>query len=185
MKLNLGCGKNRLPDHINVDRLADVKPDLVFDLNVTPWPWENDSVDEIYMSHVLEHLGETTQTFLNIIVEIHRILKLAGKLTLRVPHPRSDGFTGDPTHVRPITPQLMSLFSRPHCDTCVEKGWANTPLAHYLGINLELKTTNLNLLPRWGQQMKNGQLTEAEITYAVETFNNVVDEIEMTLYKLE
>jgi hypothetical protein len=37
------------------------------DLEVTPWPWADSSVGEIRMSHVMEHLGATSNIFLNIV----------------------------------------------------------------------------------------------------------------------
>ena len=52
------------------------------DLEKTPWAFQDGSIDEIFASHVIEHLRNP----LSVFKEIHRILKPNGKLTMRVPH---------------------------------------------------------------------------------------------------
>ena len=185
MKLNLGSGLKPLKDYVNVDKEPMAKPDVLFDLETFPWPWPDNSVEEIQMTHVLEHLGQKPSVFLHIIGAIYRILQPAGVLIVKVPHARSDGFIGDPTHVRAITPQLLSLFSKRHCQMCIDRGWANTPLAIYLNVDLELVHTNVELLPHWGEKLRNGIITEEELNYAMDTYNNVVNDLTMTLHKVE
>ena len=48
-KLILGSGKSRFPGFINVDSSAEVEPDLVLDLEKTPWPCEDDSTEHIVL----------------------------------------------------------------------------------------------------------------------------------------
>ena len=93
---------------------------------------------EIAATHVLEHLGQQTDVFLGVIKELHRLLVQGGKIEIKVPHFRGDGFWGDPTHVRPITPTIMGLFSKKNCRMFAERGWPNTPLADYLDVDLEV-----------------------------------------------
>ena len=40
-----------------------------------PWPWPTDSVDEILLRHALEHIGESTETFLRIMQELYRVCR--------------------------------------------------------------------------------------------------------------
>jgi SAM-dependent methyltransferase len=82
-KLNLGCGNKKLNGFINVDICGD--PDMTCDLSSFPWPWEDDSVDEVYSSHFLEHV----QNYEKTILEIHRILKPGGIIHFLVPHFRN------------------------------------------------------------------------------------------------
>ncbi len=113
MRLNLGCGFKKLDGgFINVDHSALCKPDQLLDLENLSWPWEDSSVEEIVMSHVLEHLGQNPKVFLGIIKELYRVLKPDALLRVTVPYPRSDGYLIDPTHVRPIMPQLFHLLSK-------------------------------------------------------------------------
>ncbi|MDB5411112.1 MAG: hypothetical protein JWL84_6024 [Rhodospirillales bacterium] len=184
MKLNLGCGQNKLPGYLNVDKYDTCEPDQVADLEVIPWPFADASADEIVMTHVLEHLGRETETFLGIIKELYRVLKPGGQLQIRVPHPRSDGFLGDPTHVRPVSPTIMSLFSKRNNRDWKEKGWPNTPLGLYLDVDFEILNTNFVLMPRWMQKYQAGTMTVDELGEAMELYNNVVDEIHMVLAKV-
>ena len=54
-KLNIGCGLDKRPGYVNIDFSENLHPDLVWDLEHTPWPFEDDAVDEIVAFHVLEH----------------------------------------------------------------------------------------------------------------------------------
>ena len=101
--VNLGCGKTRIPDSIGVDTsLIEGYTDVVHDLNTIPYPFEDNSIDEIHFYHVLEHLDNPIKK----LEEIHRILKVGGKLFMRVQHILNFGTLCDITHIR-----LFSYFS--------------------------------------------------------------------------
>lgn len=53
-RLHLGCGKAYLPGWINVDIFSTVKADAYHD--ITALPYERESFDLIYASHILEHV---------------------------------------------------------------------------------------------------------------------------------
>ena len=97
--VNLGCGKVRIPNSIGVDRVKiENYVDVVHDLDRVPYPFKSNSIDEIHMYHVLEHLHDPIKK----LEEIHRILKPGGILYMRVPHFSSMGAFTDITHVRPF-----------------------------------------------------------------------------------
>lgn len=97
--LLLGCGKTRIPGAIGVDRTPiDGYVDVIHDLDITPYPFENNSASEIHLYHVLEHLHEP----LKKLEELHRILMPGGRLFIRVPHFSSMGAFSDITHIRPF-----------------------------------------------------------------------------------
>ena len=90
LKLNLGCGANYRAGYVNVDWSRSVKTDKVVDLSEFPWPWPDNSADEIFMWHVLEHLMDTGK----VMREVSRILKPGGKFWGQVPYgPSHDGRT--------------------------------------------------------------------------------------------
>jgi predicted SAM-dependent methyltransferase len=70
MKLNLGCGNDIKKDFINLD-IVDYGGNQVHDLNSFPYPFEENVFDEIYASHVLEHL----ESFHKTVSELYRICK--------------------------------------------------------------------------------------------------------------
>lgn len=111
LALNLGCGKTKIPNTIGVDATQiSGCVDLIHDLEKLPYPFKNNSVDEIHFYHVLEHLENP----LKKLEEIHRILKSGGKLYIRVPHFSSMGAFTDITHVRPFGFCTFDIFEKSH-----------------------------------------------------------------------
>ncbi len=82
MKLNLGCGNKVMKGYINIDSVKSDVVDKVMDLNKLPYPFKTNSIDEVYMRNILEHLDDPIQ----VIHEVKRILKASGKLVIIVPH---------------------------------------------------------------------------------------------------
>ena len=179
LRLNLGSGQNPLPGYVNVDLYGT--PDVEWDLERFPWPWEADSVEEIRMSHVLEHLGQSPQVFIGVMKELFRICRHDARIHIRVPHPRHDFFLGDPTHVRAILPETLELFSLERNLAWAAQGAPNTPLARYHGVDFEIEQTQLVLDEPYATQAREGVLTQAEAAALATRYNNVATEIKMTL----
>ncbi|OGC70590.1 hypothetical protein A2415_02465 [candidate division WWE3 bacterium RIFOXYC1_FULL_39_7] len=85
-RINIGCGKNRIYGALNVDTVQTGYCDSVVDLLSFPWPWESNSVDEVYIPNFLARLD--TNQIVSVIKESHRILKENGLLHIQVPHLR-------------------------------------------------------------------------------------------------
>ena len=66
MKLNLGCGNKVIEEYINVDKFDLYNVDLKHDLETFPYPFEDYSVEEIILSHLLEHIGQSPEIFIKI-----------------------------------------------------------------------------------------------------------------------
>jgi len=179
LKLNLGCGQQPLEGYLNVDKFGS--PDLVCDLEAFPWPWQDDSVDEVVMSHVLEHLGQSPAAFVGVMQELHRICRPGARIRIRVPHPRHDFFLTDPTHVRPILPATFALFSKRENLAWARSGATNTPLALHHDVDFELEEHNLLLDEPYRSQLREGRITQAEAQALVEKYNNVASEIRIVL----
>jgi predicted SAM-dependent methyltransferase len=80
MKLNLGCGKDIKEGYVNCDLIPQSNIKKV-DFNST-LPFSTESIEEVYMSHALEHANNVEYT----MREIHRVLKFGGTLKIKVPH---------------------------------------------------------------------------------------------------
>jgi hypothetical protein len=179
LKLNLGCGNDRRPGYVNVDKFGT--PDMLWDLEVFPWPWETHGVEEVLLHHVLEHLGQTPQQFLGIMKELYRVCASGARIEIRVPHPRHDDFLSDPTHVRAVTPRILSLFSKAKNREWIEKGEPNSPLALYLDVDFEASEVLHVLEEPWGTEFQTGRISTEEASEAMRKFNNVVKEIKIVL----
>jgi len=94
MRLNLGCGKKPIDGSINLDVSADVGADVVHDLNETPWPFVNDTFEEIHAYDVLEHVHDVVIA----LEEIHRIARPGAVLHVTVPHFSCANAFTDVTH---------------------------------------------------------------------------------------
>ena len=51
--------RNKKDGYINVDWKASTDPDVVYDLNKLPYPFEDNTFELIEAFHVLEHLDST------------------------------------------------------------------------------------------------------------------------------
>lgn len=83
MKLNLGCGTDIREGYVNVD-FRQTHPSVVnVDLSKLPWPFEDESADEILMLDFLEHFPYSQTN--SILIECHRVLTPSGSITIQVP----------------------------------------------------------------------------------------------------
>jgi hypothetical protein len=179
LKLNLGSGQNPRSDCINVDKYGT--PDVTCDLEVFPWPWPDNSVSEIILNHVLEHLGQSSAVFIGIMKEMYRVCANYAEIRIVVPHPRHDHFIGDPTHVRAITPALFSLFSKRENQNWQRIKAANSPLALYHDVNFELGPVKYVLDEPYAADLRSGKINQDDIHELLRKYNNVASEIKITL----
>lgn len=80
LKLHLGCGSKILKDYINIDidnKFADLK------IDATRLPYEENSIDLIYCSHMIEHLKRNNIS--QSLKHWYFILKFGGELQLSTP----------------------------------------------------------------------------------------------------
>jgi SAM-dependent methyltransferase len=179
LKLNLGCGNERLAGFVNVDKLGE--PELRWDLEQFPWPWPDASVDEVRLHHVLEHLGQSPAAYLKIVQELYRVCRGGAKIVITVPHPRHDDFLCDPTHVRPILPESFQLFSKSKNREWAAKGASNSPLGLHYDVDFEIERVTHTLDPVWLLQLQSGKVKREEIGDLAQQINNVIKESEIEL----
>lgn len=182
MKLNLGCGFNKYDGYVNVDSSPACAPDVVWDLEHTPWPWEDSSVDEILMEHVLEHLGETSRAYLAIWKELYRVGRNGSAVRIVVPHWTHDNFHNDPTHQRPITPQGILLFDRARNVADIQKGERGTKLGIFLDIDISLSPADVEYFYCGDvvEAMNRGEFPRHALEHLRDHQNNIANEVRMT-----
>ncbi len=185
LKLNLGCGARKVDGWTGVDSSALFNPDVVCDLEKFPWPWENDSVDEILLIHTLEHLGQETRVFLEIMRELYRVCCDGAKIHIAVPHPRHDHFICDPTHVRIITPTTLLQFDREKCEEWVRANNSNSKLALELGVDFKIENVEMVLDEPYATDFNERRVSAEEIDRFAKQFNNVVKEYRIVLTVLK
>ena len=110
LKLDLGCGPNKKAGFLGVDQYPF--PNIDFQVNLgdrnTPWPWPNNSVEEVHCSHFLEHLTQDERVhFMN---ELFRVLTPGGKALLITPHWASNRAYGDITHKWPAISEMFFFY---------------------------------------------------------------------------
>jgi len=94
VKLNLGCGRHRRSDCLNVDIQPALGPDLIVDLNKYPYPLRGNRFEHIYALDVVEHLDRVER----FMEEAYRLLVPNGLLEITTPHFSSANSYADPTH---------------------------------------------------------------------------------------
>ena len=110
LKLDIGCGNSKREGFIGVDVLNLDNVDIIHDLNTFPYPFKENSVDEIWLDNVLEHLKEP----LLVLEELYRCSKPGAKITVAVPYFRSFYSTIDPTHRNFFGVNWFSYFDPTH-----------------------------------------------------------------------
>jgi ubiquinone/menaquinone biosynthesis C-methylase UbiE len=120
LKLDIGCGTNKKEGFLGIDILKFDGVDVVLDVRKTPWPWKDNSVDEMHSSHFLEHLtADERCRFMN---EAYRVLKPKAKMTIVVPHWASGRAFGDPTHQWPPISEFWFYY--------LDKKWREKEAPH-------------------------------------------------------
>lgn len=139
LKLDLGAGDNVREGFESVDLFA---PNAKHKVNLFefPWPWADNSVDELHASHFIEHIPmawvnknkyslvpsneKSRDLFCAFFDEAYRILKPDGVFTLVWPALQSSRAFQDPTHRRFIPGETLTYLTAK---------WRNdNKIGHYL-----------------------------------------------------
>ena len=105
MRIDVGCGRALAPGHTGVDleRSSDAK--VVASAHAMPLL--TGSVDEVMMSHILEHFQEPER----LLAEAHRVLRPGGVLTIVLPHYSSPA-AHHPQHRWTASLQVLRWWAR-------------------------------------------------------------------------
>jgi hypothetical protein len=130
IKLNLGSGLHTFPKSegwINVDRKNVVGVDRVMDLFTFPWDFPDNSCDDFYLGHIIEHIPHEPKFrckdgaryeelkdldgFFCFFAEIYRIGINGAKVQIICPFGMTYSALQDPTHTRSIVPQTFAYLT--------------------------------------------------------------------------
>ena len=92
--LDVGCGRNKHPGAIGIDRNLDTAADVICDLDRVPYPFREGRFDEIRVTHVIEHVSDVMAT----MEELHRLSRPGGRIVVETPHYTDFSSFCDPTH---------------------------------------------------------------------------------------
>jgi len=96
-RLNVGCGLDIREGWVNLDSV-DYGGNQLCDLNQYPWPFPDNHFDEVYASHILEHMGN----FNAVVTELWRVCRPGAIITVKVPFFLSTKFYSEPDHRIPF-----------------------------------------------------------------------------------
>lgn len=142
-ELMLGCGhlrkkriklpedKDEFKNLVTCDINPRVNPDVLHDLNILPWPFQDEEFDEVHAYEVLEHLGQQGdyKAFFDHFNELYRILKPGGILYASTPAWDGIWAWSDPGHTRIISEGSLIFLDR---DNYTNNG--ETPITDYRDI---------------------------------------------------
>ena len=121
--LDLGCGGNKQPGFIGMDKRDLPSVDIVWNIESMeercpvhapskPWPFKDNTVDRMLSSHVLEHMKPWLT--IDILNEAWRVCKPESQFMVAVPYAGSFGYYQDPTHINPFNEATWAYFDPEH-----------------------------------------------------------------------
>jgi SAM-dependent methyltransferase len=108
--LDVGCGLNKLPGAIGIDRNPASRADVICDLDRFPYPFKDSSFDKLQAIHVIEHVSDVIKT----MEEFHRLLRSGGEAVIATPHYTDFSSFCDPTHRWHLTSFSLRYFGENH-----------------------------------------------------------------------
>jgi ubiquinone/menaquinone biosynthesis C-methylase UbiE len=104
--LDVGCGRNKRPGAIGIDKNPGTDADVIHDLGLFPYPFPDDEFEEVYCYHILEHVPDP----LGFMIELHRVTRPGGLIHLVSPHYTNPTFPSDLTHRNHLNSYSMECF---------------------------------------------------------------------------
>jgi SAM-dependent methyltransferase len=92
--LDVGCGINKRPGAIGIDRNPASRADVIVELDRYPYPFRDSAFDALQAVHVIEHVSDVIRT----MEEFHRLVRAGGEVYIVTPHYTDFSSFCDPTH---------------------------------------------------------------------------------------
>ena len=132
--LDIGCGINKHPGAIGIDRNLNTRADVIADLDQHSFPFADSSFCEVRAVHVVEHVRDVVRT----MEEIHRVLTPGGEAVVITPHYTDFSSFCDPTHRWHLNSFSFRYFGEDH------GGYA-----YYSGAKFREISVRVRLLALW------------------------------------
>ncbi|OLE54758.1 MAG: hypothetical protein AUG51_06530 [Acidobacteria bacterium 13_1_20CM_3_53_8] len=104
--LDVGCGANKYPGAVGMDNNPRTAADVIHDLGVFPYPFDDNEFDEVISRHVLEHVPDP----MGFVTELHRITRAGGRIKLVAPHYSNPDWATDLTHRNHLSSYSFNCF---------------------------------------------------------------------------
>ncbi len=132
--LDVGCGVNKYPGAIGIDRNARTRADVLCELDHFPYPFRDGSFDRLRAVHVIEHVSDVIRT----MEEFHRLVRSGGTIYIATPHYTDFSSFCDPTHRWHLNSFSLRYF-----------GEDNAGFGYYSEARLRESSVRLKLLQFW------------------------------------
>lgn len=132
--LDVGCGINKYPGAIGIDRLGNTRADILADLDQFPFPIRDSTFDEVRAIHVIEHVADVIRT----MEEFHRLLRHRGRVVIETPHYTDFSSFCDPTHRWHLNSYSLRYF-----------GDDNAGYGYYSAARFRERRVHVRLLALW------------------------------------
>ena len=180
-KLNLGCGFDHRDGYLNSDSFYECKPDVLINIEETPWAFRDNAFQHILLKHVLEHVGQNYSGFKAIMQELYRITTNQGTIEIHIPHFRHDSFWSDPTHVRAFTLSTFQMMSKALNDEWIKRRANVSMIAYDMNVNFEAVKAIQVYDDHWAQKKQNGSISDEELLAYSDEKWNVLKELQITI----
>lgn len=146
LKLDLACGTTPRPGFQGVDIWDGAQHQV--DLLKFPWPWRDNSVEEVFCSHFVEHIphrlptpiivdGREQDGFFSFFDELYRVMEGGAWARVIVPCGRSNRAFWDPTHERFIMAETFLYLN---------SQWRRDQGLHHYGVRCDFNVNVLNAI---------------------------------------
>jgi SAM-dependent methyltransferase len=132
--LDVGCGINKLPGSIGIDRNPASRADVICELDQFPYPFRDSCFDALQAVHVIEHVGDVMKT----MEEFHRLVRPGGEVRIVTPHYTDFSSFCDPTHRWHLNSFSLRYF-----------GEDNAGYGYYSKVRFEEISVHVKLLAFW------------------------------------
>jgi SAM-dependent methyltransferase len=132
--LDVGCGINKYPGAIGIDRNYNTRADVIADIDRVPFPFRDGAFREIRAIHVIEHVEDVIRT----LEEFHRLSAPGGRIVIVTPHYTDFSSFCDPTHRWHLNSFSLRYF-----------GEDNGGFGYYSNVRFREISTHVRLLALW------------------------------------